>query len=43
VEFGPIGGGHHGPREFVVSSSLETYRQALVRFVRILGANGHGR
>jgi succinyl-diaminopimelate desuccinylase len=43
VEFGPIGGGHHGPREFVVSSSLETYRQALVQFVQILGANGKGR
>ena len=40
VEFGPIGGGHHGPEEFVVSSSLETYRQMLVQFVQILGANG---
>ena len=36
VEFGPIGGGHHGPKEFVVSSSLETYRQMLVQFVQIL-------
>ena len=43
VEFGPIGGGHHGPREFVVCSSLESYRQALVQFVRILDANGKGR
>ncbi len=42
VEFGPIGGGHHGPREFVVSSSLESYRQALVQFVQILGKNGTG-
>jgi succinyl-diaminopimelate desuccinylase len=41
VEFGPVGGGHHGPKEFVVSSSLETYRQMLVQFVRIL-ANGGG-
>jgi succinyl-diaminopimelate desuccinylase len=40
VEFGPIGGGHHGPREYVVSSSLETYRQMLVQFVQILGRNG---
>ncbi len=37
VEFGPIGGGHHGPNEYVVSSSLETYRQMLVQFVQILG------
>jgi len=43
VEFGPIGGGHHGPREYVVSSSLETYRQMLVQFVRILGRNGKSR
>ena len=40
VEFGPVGGGHHGPREFVVSDSLETYRQMLVQFVQILAANG---
>jgi succinyl-diaminopimelate desuccinylase len=40
VEFGPIGGGHHGPNEYVVTSSLETYRQMLVQFVQILG-NGH--
>ena len=39
VEFGPIGGGHHGPREYVVSSSLEIYRQMLVQFVQILGRN----
>ena len=37
VEFGPIGGGHHGPNEYVVASSLETYRQMLVQFVQILG------
>jgi len=43
VEFGPIGGGHHGPREYVVSSSLETYRQMLVQFVQILGLNGKSR
>jgi len=40
VEFGPAGGGHHGPREFVVASSLETYRQMLVQFVQIVAANG---
>jgi succinyl-diaminopimelate desuccinylase len=39
VEFGPIGSGHHGPKEFVVSSSLETYRQMLVQFVQILAAS----
>jgi succinyl-diaminopimelate desuccinylase len=40
VEFGPIGGGHHGPNEYVVASSLQTYRQMLVQFVQILG-KGH--
>ena len=40
VEFGPIGGGHHGPNEYVVASSLETYRRMLVQFVQILG-KGH--
>jgi succinyl-diaminopimelate desuccinylase len=40
VEFGPVGSGHHGPSEFVVSSSLEAYRQMLVQFVQILGTNG---
>ena len=39
VEFGPVGGGHHGPNEYVVTSSLETYRQMLVQFVHILGKN----
>jgi succinyl-diaminopimelate desuccinylase len=33
VEFGPVGGGHHGPDEWVSIPSLERYRQALVRFV----------
>ncbi len=42
VEFGPVGGGHHGPREFVVADSLETYRQMLVQFVQILAVNGEG-
>jgi succinyl-diaminopimelate desuccinylase len=33
VEFGPIGGGHHGPDEWVSISSLERYQHALVEFV----------
>jgi succinyl-diaminopimelate desuccinylase len=37
VEFGPIGGGHHGPNEYVVADSLATYRQMLVQFVQIIG------
>jgi succinyl-diaminopimelate desuccinylase len=43
VEFGPMGGGHHGPQEFVVSSSLEIYRQMLVQFVQILANGGTDR
>ena len=33
VEFGPEGGGHHGPTEWVSLSSLTTYRKALGAFV----------
>jgi succinyl-diaminopimelate desuccinylase len=33
VEFGPVGGGHHGPEEWVSVSSLDAYRGALTRFV----------
>ena len=33
VEFGPIGGGHHGPEEWVSVSSLRSYRQALEGFI----------
>ena len=36
VEFGPAGGGHHGPEEWVSIASLRRYREALVRFVRTL-------
>jgi succinyl-diaminopimelate desuccinylase len=36
VEFGPIGGGHHGPSEWVSLSSLARYRQAVGDFVREL-------
>ena len=40
VEFGPVGGGHHGPDEWVSIDSLERYRQALVRFVQDIPASG---
>jgi succinyl-diaminopimelate desuccinylase len=36
VEFGPAGGGHHGPEEWVSLSSLARYRRALGDFVRAL-------
>jgi succinyl-diaminopimelate desuccinylase len=36
VEFGPVGGGHHGPHEWVSISSLRRYRRALGDFVRQL-------
>ncbi len=36
VEFGPAGGGHHGPQEWVSVSSLARYRRALGDFVRTL-------
>ena len=36
VEFGPAGGGHHGPEEWVSITSLARYRRALVDFVRAL-------
>jgi succinyl-diaminopimelate desuccinylase len=38
VEFGPVGGGHHGPDEWVSISSLGAYRAALCDFVRELPA-----
>jgi succinyl-diaminopimelate desuccinylase len=38
VEFGPVGGGHHGPHEWVSVSSLARYRRALGDFVRHLPA-----
>jgi succinyl-diaminopimelate desuccinylase len=37
VEFGPSGGGHHGPEEWVSLASLESYRQTLETFLRSLG------
>jgi succinyl-diaminopimelate desuccinylase len=36
VEFGPVGAGHHGPEEWVSISSLERYKDALVRFVEMI-------
>jgi succinyl-diaminopimelate desuccinylase len=33
VEFGPVGGGHHGPEEWVSVQSLARYRRALGDFV----------
>ena len=39
VEFGPAGGGHHGPDEWVSVSSLARYRRALRGFVRSLAAH----
>jgi succinyl-diaminopimelate desuccinylase len=34
VEFGPLGEGHHGPREWVSIASLQAYRQTLEAFLR---------
>ncbi len=36
VEFGPSGGGHHGPDEWVSVESLAAYRRALVDFAHAL-------
>ena len=36
VEFGPVGGGHHGPEEWVSIGSLARYRAALSDFVGTL-------
>ncbi len=36
VEFGPGGGGHHGPEEWVSIASLNRYRRALGDFVTLL-------
>ncbi|MDQ3934593.1 MAG: M20/M25/M40 family metallo-hydrolase [Actinomycetota bacterium] len=44
VEFGPVGGGHHGPDEWVSIESLARYSQALVSFVHEIGTSaGKGR
>lgn len=39
VEFGPAGGGHHGPHEHVSLRSLGDYRRALVAFARNVAAD----
>ena len=36
VEYGPAGGGHHGPEEWVSLTSLARYRRSLGDFVRLL-------
>jgi succinyl-diaminopimelate desuccinylase len=36
VEFGPVGGGHHGPEEWVSLASLARYRRAICDFIRAL-------
>jgi succinyl-diaminopimelate desuccinylase len=36
VEFGPVGGGHHGPEEWVSVPSLAAYRKTVVDFVSAL-------
>ena len=36
VEFGPVGGGHHGPAEWVSVTSLANYRRALGDFIEML-------
>jgi succinyl-diaminopimelate desuccinylase len=36
VEFGPTGGGHHGPEEWVSIASMRRYREALTAFVHTL-------
>ncbi len=38
VEFGPLGGGHHGPDEWVSIASLGSYRRALGAFARSVPA-----
>lgn len=39
VEFGPVGSGHHGPREKVSIESLRRYRLALLSFLHRVGAD----
>jgi succinyl-diaminopimelate desuccinylase len=40
VEFGPLGGGHHGPAEHVSIDSLARYRRILVDFARGVARDG---
>jgi succinyl-diaminopimelate desuccinylase len=39
VEFGPTGGGHHGPEEWVSIESLSSYREALVCFAKSIASD----
>jgi succinyl-diaminopimelate desuccinylase len=39
VECGPVGGGHHGPEEWVSIRSLGDYRRTLVEFIHLLPAH----
>jgi succinyl-diaminopimelate desuccinylase len=39
VECGPVGDGHHGPKEWVSIRSLGDYRRTLVEFVKLLPAH----
>ena len=39
VEFGPTGGGHHGPDEWVSMESLDSCRAALVCFAKAVAAD----
>ena len=36
VEFGPVGGGHHGPNEYVEIASLRQYKNILMNFIRAI-------
>jgi succinyl-diaminopimelate desuccinylase len=36
VEFGPVGGGHHGPEEWVSIASLDQCRRVIVQFVHLV-------
>lgn len=40
VEFGPIGGGHHGPHEKVSIKSLHEYRLSLLHFLHAIAMQG---
>ena len=43
IEFGPAGGGHHGPEEYVEIESLRRYRRILVEFARRLSSTPNRR
>jgi succinyl-diaminopimelate desuccinylase len=41
IEFGPAGGGHHGPEEYVDIESLDRYRRILAEFARIVSSRAN--